>query len=115
MDRPLLDLSYLERLYKGDRSRMEQWMRMYLEVAPTYFAKLSDGLKSEDPKDLAFAAHELRPQAHYLGAPRLLELLLALEQCARTEGVPSCRPLVDELLALGRAVDTELRAWLTVG
>ena len=31
-----IDLSYLERLYKGDRSRMEHWVRIYLEESPEH-------------------------------------------------------------------------------
>lgn len=112
MDLALLDLSYLERLYKGDRSRMEQWIRMYLEEAPTYFGKLASALENDNAQGLAFAAHELRPLAHYVGVPRLLELLVAIEQCARTEGVPASRALVHELLSLGQAVEVELRAKL---
>ncbi len=115
MDVALLDLSYLARLYKGDRARMDQWIHMYLEEAPTYFGKLASALENNNAQGIALAAHELRPLAHYLGVPRLLELLVAIEDCARTEGVPSSRALVQELLSLGQAVELELRAKLVTG
>ena len=112
MDVALLDLSYLARLYKGDRARMDQWIHTYLEEAPTYIGKLTAALENDSAHGLALAAHELRPLAHYLGLPRLLELLVAMEDRACTEGVPAARVLVEELLSLGQAVEVELRAKL---
>lgn len=104
-----IDLTYLERLYKGDRSRIDQWIRLYLEEAPGYFKQLAESAEKGDSAALAMAAHDLRPQAHYVGAPRMLELLIAIGQRARTDGTAAAADLVEELLALSKALDTELR------
>lgn len=104
------DLSYLERLYKGDRSRIVQWIRLYLEEAPGTFTQLSDCLQRGDSEGLAAAAHDLRPYAHYLGAPRLLDLLVAIGQRVRSTDAASTADLVQEVLVLSQCADEELRA-----
>jgi HPt (histidine-containing phosphotransfer) domain-containing protein len=105
-----IDLAYLERLYKGDRVRMEQWITFYLEEAPPLFARLKVSLEHDDAPNLIAAAHDLRPQAHYLGTPQLLELLIAIGERTRTDGASSCTGLVNEVLALGEVLAEELRA-----
>ena len=65
--RPIgIDLRVLEDLFKGDRSRVHEWLRLYLEEAPKIFAQVKDAHGQGDGKALARAVHELRPQAHYL-------------------------------------------------
>lgn len=107
-----IDLSYLERLFKGDRSRIHAWIQIYLEEAPAQFQRLTDAVARNDAQALALGAHELRPQAHYLGTPRMLELLIAVSEMARAGDTGACRDAVAELVALGEAVDAELRAVL---
>lgn len=113
MDGSLLDLGYLERLYKGDRTRIAHWIRVYLEEAPGTFQQLSDSLEKGDGERLAAAAHDLRPYAHYLGAGRMLELLIAIGQGVRTDGPTSAAGPVKQVLALSRAAEDELRAVLS--
>ncbi|MBK6830913.1 MAG: Hpt domain-containing protein [Flavobacteriales bacterium] len=93
-----IDLSYLERLFKGDRSRMEQWVRIYLEDAPAQFRSLVECVQREDAQGLAATAHDLRPLAHYLGAKHLLELLERVGKEARGSGPAACASAVDELM-----------------
>lgn len=112
MSNRLTDLSTLERLFKGDRTLVADYLRLYLEEAPAHFKQMAQLLEAGDAKGLASVAHELRPQAHYLGAPRLLEALVALGERAHSGNVASCSELVSELLALGRTVDAEVRAVL---
>ena len=105
-----IDLAYLERLYKGDRSRMDQWVRIYLEDAPGQFRALVECVQRDDAHGLAATAHELRPLAHYLGSTQLLDLLERVSKEARGSGAAACASAVDELLALGTGVEAELKA-----
>lgn len=107
-----IDLSYLERLFKGDRERIHVWVRIYLEEAPAQFQRLTDAVARNDAQALALGAHELRPQAHYLGTPRMLELLIAVGMVARRGDTSACRDTVADLVALGEVVDAELRGML---
>lgn len=103
MHRRHTDLSTLHHLFKGERAGMEQWIQLYLEEAPAYFHRVAACLANGDVAGLCAAVHELRPQAHYLGASRMLELLLSIGQCAPAEGASACASKVDELLQLGRS------------
>ncbi len=107
-----VDLSYLERLFKGDRGRIHAWIQIYLEEAPAQFQRLTDAVARNDARALALGAHELRPQAHYLGTPRMLELLIAVSEMARTGDASACRDHVTNLVAQGEAVEAELRQLL---
>ncbi|MEO8591042.1 MAG: Hpt domain-containing protein [Flavobacteriales bacterium] len=103
------DLAYLERFCKGDRSRMEKYVQLYLQGAPALFANLDRALRAGDGEGLAVAAHSLRPQVNYMGAQRLFDLLTALETCARVEGASACADQVRECTALNGKVMAELR------
>lgn len=110
MDECCIDLAALGRSFKGDRMRLTQWIQLYLKESPTYFTLLSDSLAAGDAKGIASAAHDLRPQAHYLGSERMLQLLIAVEERARREGAASCMMAVEELLELSTRINIELLA-----
>ena len=112
MEGPHIDLAYLERFCKGDRSRMEKYIQMYLHGAPGLFAKLTALLNAGDSEGLAVAAHSLRPQVNYMGAQGIFDLLTLIEENARTNGATACAVQVNEALSLNEMVMTELRACL---
>ena len=112
MDVPLTDLGYLERFCKGDRSRMEKYIRMYLEASPGLFADLALKAAAGDADGLAIAAHSLRPQVNYMGAHHLFETLTAIEQKARGEGTAACAELIARLPGMNERVVEELRTAL---
>lgn len=105
----LTDLRLLERLFKGDRSSIDQWIQLYLELAPVLFEQVRAAQEKGDGPALDRASHELLPQAHYLGAPRMLELLTAVSEGARVNGASACKATVEELLNLAEQVEEELR------
>lgn len=107
-----IDLGYLERFCKGDRSRMEKYIRMYLDASPGLFAQLQERLSAGDVEALAVSAHSLRPQVNYMGAQELFDLLAAIEHRARAEGAAACSEQVEEALGLNEKVMAELRSAL---
>ncbi len=106
------DLSTLNGLFKDDAARVKEWVELYLEEAPGYFKNVENGLAAHDTKALVCAAHELRPQAHYLGAPKLLELLVVIGNTAHNEGADACSAAVAELLSVAERIESELREHL---
>lgn len=110
MDGPLTDLSFLDRFCKGDRSRLESDIEMYLAGAPELFAKMASALMDEDGGALAIAAHSARPQVNYMGAQKLFDQLTTLEQKAHTEGASACLALMKDVTELNERVMAELRA-----
>ena len=110
-----IDLSNIEHLFKGDRALVREWIDLYLQESPQYFAQLTTSLASGDAKALASAAHDLQPQAHYLNAARMLELLTAIEEQAINGDTRSCDELLNALLPVRDAIDVELRTVLYAG
>ncbi len=108
----MIDLSHLTNLFRGDRSQVREWIGLYLQEAPTYFDQLAASLQSGDAQAMATAAHDLQPQAHYLGSARMLELLAAIEERALASGTGTCGDLLDALNDVREAVDPELRSVL---
>lgn len=109
------DLAYLERFCKGDRARMEKYIRMYLDGTPALFAKLVEQCAAGDAEGLAVSAHSLRPQVNYMGSQQLFDLLKEIELRARAEGAAACSAAVNDALALNERIGTELCAWLGTG
>jgi HPt (histidine-containing phosphotransfer) domain-containing protein len=108
----VIDLVYLERFCKGDRSRMEKYIRMYLDASPGLFGQLAGKVATGDAEGLAVTAHSLRPQVNYMGAQKLFDLLTVIEQRARLEGAVACASQVTEACALNENVMAELRSAL---
>ncbi len=107
---PTIDLSALDDLFDGDHARMREWTDLYLQEAPILFKRLAHCHERGDVDGLTSAAHDLRPLAHYLGAPHVLELLTALGQRTRATDAQPCNDVVQQLLAFGTSAEAELRA-----
>ena len=104
------DLSYLERLYKGDRARIAAWVAIYLEEIPLHLERAAESVHRDDAAGLAAVVHDLRPQAHYLGARWMMDVLVDIGQRARSEGAASCAPALQELRAACTDVEAALRS-----
>lgn len=107
------DLDFLERFCKGDRDRMEKYVRIYLDGAPALFAKLRERLAANDSEGLALAAHSLKPQVNYMGSQGLFDLLAAIEVQAQNSGATNCAQFVEEAFTAQVGVVAELQAWLS--
>ena len=112
MHAPNIDLSALDQLFDGDQARVREWITIYLEEAPPLFHRLCTAQKNGDVEGLTSVAHDLRPLAHYLGAPHILDLLTTIGQRARSDGAAACHAQVRELSTFGANAENELRATL---
>ena len=106
---PCVDLTYLERLYKGDRVRIAAWVELFLEEVPQRMEELAQCVERCDAIALAALAHELKPQAHYLGAARMHEVLVRIGEGTRCNGPADCATEVLELREACADVERELR------
>jgi hypothetical protein len=103
------DLSVLNSLFKADRTRIGQWVTLYLEEAPKLFAALLVAQRNGDIPAITHAIHDLKPMAHYLGSAGCIQALIALEQSLLDGDADMREALVGELMALEREMDVELR------
>ena len=109
-----IDLANLDHLFKGDKALMCEWIELYLQESPQYYTQLSISFESGNAEALGTAAHDLQPQAHYIGSARMLELLAAIEEKAFKGDTLGCADLLNALLLVREAIDAELRAALDV-
>lgn len=106
---PLIDLSYLQRLYKGDHACIAEWVGIFLEEIPTHLEEMAQCAARGDATGLSALAHDLRPQAHYLGAQAMLDVLGRLSLLAQCAEVGPCKEAVRELHSICTAMEIELR------
>lgn len=107
---PTIDLSYLERLYNGDRKRVSTWVEIFLEEIPLRMEEMAQCVQRSDAAGLSALAHELKPQAHYLGAQRMLEVLQRIGGRTQCDGTPACHEEAGDLNDACAEVVAELRA-----
>ncbi|MBL7983081.1 MAG: Hpt domain-containing protein [Flavobacteriales bacterium] len=106
-----MDLTYLQRMCKGDSQRMSRYIGLYLQEAPALFDQLEEALRSGNGETLATCAHTLRPQARYMGGTGLFSMLTTLEIRARARGAEACADLVAEACAENVRLMDSLRSW----
>lgn len=106
---PATDLAYLERLYQGDPVRIAAWVGLFLEEFPGQCSALLSCAERNDLGSLAALAHELKPQAHYLGAEGLMRTITAISGSAMAGDAATCTEAVRAFRRAGEEVMLELR------
>jgi len=81
----MLDLTFLEKLSKGDIPKMKRYISMYLSTAPEIFDRMRNNLNEENWSDLALNAHSIKPQTDYMGVESLKEVLIEIENSVLNE------------------------------
>ncbi len=75
----MVDLSFLEKFTNGDVSKMKRYITIYLSIAPKTFQDMQQHLRDSDWEQLRIKAHSLKPQADYMGLPKLKAGLMEIE------------------------------------
>lgn len=78
----MVDLTFLEKLSKGDVPKMKRYITMYLSIAPEIFDRMRNNLDEENWSDLALNVHSIKPQTDYMGVESLKEVLIEIENSA---------------------------------
>jgi len=64
---------------------LDRLITAYLDEAPTYFAKIRDGVETENFDDIVWGSHSLKSCSGNLGADRLTHVCQLLENAARAK------------------------------
>lgn len=107
-----VDLAHLDQLFQNDRALRNEWIELYLQETPQYFEQLSEAQRRGDVQAMTHAAHDLKPQAVYLGCTRMHALLSTIEEHAGTRGALACEDAIAELAALRPVIADELRTFI---
>lgn len=96
----MVDLSFLEKLSRGDVPKMKRYISMYLSVAPEIFARMRKSLNEENWSDLALNAHSIKPQTDYMGIEPLKQVLMDIEYAVVNEKYQSLTSLFETAFEL---------------
>lgn len=96
----MIDLTFLEQLTKGNRDKLNRYIKLYLDVVPETFARMEENIATEDWQGLAINAHSLKPQADYIGHSQLKDVLVEIELAVKNSSVKACPDLMEEALLL---------------
>jgi len=96
----MLDLTFLEKLSKGDVPKMKRYITMYLSIAPEIFERMRNNLDEENWSDLALNVHSIKPQTDYMGVESLKEVLIEIENSVLNENYQTIPGLFQKAFAL---------------
>jgi HPt (histidine-containing phosphotransfer) domain-containing protein len=90
-----IDISYLEKIYKGDYKRIKKILQMYIDSVQTEIDEIEEAYESQNYKVVQAKAHALKPKMTYLGCNDLFENATKIEQTLKQNGNP--KPLTDDV------------------
>ncbi len=105
----MVDLSFLQQFTKGDKGKMERYIRLYLNTAPKTLRQMEQSLRRKDWEQVRIHAHSLKPQAEYMGIAALKETLVAIETGVREQRYQALAALCSKASQLHRQSSTLLR------
>ena len=81
-----LDLSYLDKLYKGDIKRIKKILQMYIESVQNEVNEVVTSYENKEYEITRARAHALKPKMTYLGCNDLFENAKNIEQTIKQNG-----------------------------
>lgn len=78
----VIDMVFLQQFTKGDWTKQNKYISMFLENAPKLIAQLHEGLAKNDFEMIKISAHSLKPQLSYMGVSEEISNVFMLEQSA---------------------------------
>ena len=84
---PVTDLSYLREMAMGDDSIIIEIIKVFLKDAPDAIEQMKACYVNKDWEQLAKIAHRIKPNLSYMGMDRARELILDIEQQAKSGNI----------------------------
>lgn len=96
----MVDLSFLEKFTKGDKKKMNRYIKMYLDTAPDTFNKMDESITAQNWEQLRINAHSLKPQADFMGIEPLKNTLIDIENAVKDGNTMALNPLLQQAFKL---------------
>ncbi len=94
----LYDLSFLNKISDGDKSFIREMINTFKEVAPAYLDKARSNLECEAIDALSKETHRFIPGVSFLGAKKLEEDLMKIEEFTKkNENLDLVPALIDNV------------------
>ena len=78
----ITDLTFLQSFSGGDNSRIQKYVKMYLDSTPALLQSLETAAQTNDSKQMKSSAHTLKSQVDYMGMKKTKEILKSIEEDA---------------------------------
>lgn len=75
----IIDLDNLINISRGDKGRMERYLRQFQELIPGRVTYLKKYLKENDRKMIRQTLHQMSPQLQFFGIPDVVQPVRRLE------------------------------------
>ena len=109
----ITDLSFLQSFSGGDNSRIQKYVKMYLDSTPALFVSMEKAVQTADSKQLKSSAHTLKSQVDYMGMRKTKELLKSIEEDALSGGdLQQVIPKITQVKEMMTQAETELKSFL---
>jgi HPt (histidine-containing phosphotransfer) domain-containing protein len=108
-----LDLTYLESISGGDKSFIQDMLRMFLKTTFPEIEQLRAHASKQEWDQVGTTAHKMKAPVQMLGVPEVSALVLELEQIGKTkvntEAAPEKIVRLDEYI---RELEAEINHYL---
>ena len=93
-----IDMSYLEKIYKGDYKRIQKILKMYLSTVQAEIDEIAESYDQGNYEVTRAKSHALKPKMTYLGCKELFESAKNIEQTIKQNG--DVKPLQNDVKLL---------------
>lgn len=83
----LTDLSYLRKVTMGDEEIIVETINIFIESIPNVLENLKKHFANQEWEKLYNQAHKVKPNLEYMGMERAHELIIEIEEQARTKNI----------------------------
>lgn len=90
------DLAKLQRLCRDDPAQVTEMLRLFIDSTEPLLASQAAAARTQDTRQCARQAHQIKGAAAYIGAGELASLAAAVEQTAKTEDWESMPDRIEE-------------------
>ena len=109
----ITDLRFLIDFTKGNDEKIKRYIGMYLSSTPQVINEIESLFSESNIESLALKAHSIKPQVQYMGASRLSEVLLQIENiCQKNHNTEQLPELISSARKLNEQVSKELSQFL---
>ena len=84
----ITNLSYLEEIGMGDDDLLVEMIEMFLKNTPETLKSLREYNNEQNWNKLSAEAHKFKPNLSYVGLDEARDIILTIEQTAKTEDNP---------------------------
>ncbi len=97
MDKPIIDLSYLEKISGNDPIFIEEMVRSFINESPKDLRNMERAHAQKEWKSISELAHKMKPSLTFMGMNQTMELLNELRDAAREQDEDQTLKLMQKL------------------